>query len=526
MKSFYQHLRSRQEFGEDVDLIRKPIFRSSAIFPVIKNKFYTTNILFLGYWLLKRKIHEVNVLITLRDEKGKILKRSSLLVDSPKSYSIELNSLLENMKQYEEFCGSIEIEIFSTADMVFPYPALVLNYYNDNFNTCVHTVGRVYNDFEDLTENEKFRVPETGFDIYANDDIDPFIAFVNGPLPNPHGTINYIITNNDSHKFQGVLHLDEIRPYQTVFLKFKEHIPELNKLLNNKPGTITLEHNFEGFYPRFLAGNIQYSFPCVSFTHSYYDCSSCLSTSDYWNRSSGQYYDSSVYVPLFIENNFYTHLVIYPNFSPSSFELDVRFHDKYGKEIYRLVPFLNIDSNESKLIKVDFKELIKKHNIDAAQVKTAHIITNFKDKIPARLKFALNVGTHDSKSKLPCNICFNSKMGNPLIENKPGSFHWCPLFNNEHAVISIANFSPLKNYHREANVKLKFYNKKEHMSVEKKILLPPNGEIRLDTLKDNELKSIARDDLIWVTIEADNPNIQGYYFNFNKSGAVAGDHFF
>ena len=50
--------------------------------------------------------------------------------------------------------------------MVFPYPALVLEYFNEKFNTCVHTLGRVYNDFEDINENEEFKVPETGFDIY------------------------------------------------------------------------------------------------------------------------------------------------------------------------------------------------------------------------------------------------------------------------------------------------------------------------------------------------------------------------
>ena len=30
----------------------------------------------------------------------------------------------------------------------------------------------------------------------------------------------------------------------------------------------------------------------------------------------------------------------------------------------------------------------------------------------------------------------------------------------------------------------------------------------------------------WVTIKADNPYIEGYYFNMNKSGSVSGDHFF
>ncbi len=527
MKSFYQHLSSRQEFGESVNVTRKPIFRSSAIFPVIKNSSYTSEILFLGYWLLKRKIHEVSLLVTLRNLEGVILKRNSLIVDLPKSYSIELDSLLENT-QYEEgseFVGSIEVEIFSTRDMVFPYPALVLNYRSNDFNTCVHTVGRVYNDFEDLDENEKFKVPETGFDIHANEDVDSFVAFVNGPLTNSNGHIRYVITNSNSEKFRGDFQLGEIKPYQTVFLKFGDHIPNLGRMLNTKPGTITLEHNFEGFYPRLLAGNMQKSLPSVSFTHTYYDCSSCSTPTDYWNRANEEYHDCSVYIPLFVENNFYTEFVIYPNFSPSSFELHVNLHDKQGKQIHQFPSFLKIDSKDSKLIKINFKELIEKHGIDALQVKTAHIISDFKDKIPARLKFGLNVGTLNSKSKLPCNICFNAKMGNPLIENKPGSFHWCPIFNKERSVISIANSSPRKNYQRPSNITLRFYNKTS-TPIERKITLPANSELRVDTSNDNELKSFIQDGPAWITIEADNPNIQGYYFNFNKSGAVAGDHFF
>ena len=72
--------------------------------------------------------------------------------------------------------------------MVFPYPALVLEYYNEKFNTCVHTLGRIYNDFEDLNENETFRVPETGFDIHETDDLYSFLSFVNGPKKNENVT--------------------------------------------------------------------------------------------------------------------------------------------------------------------------------------------------------------------------------------------------------------------------------------------------------------------------------------------------
>ena len=77
MKSYYQHLKSTKEFGETQNLIKKPILRSSGIFPVVKNEYYTSSVHFLGYWLLKRNISEVALLITLRSSDGNILLRKT-----------------------------------------------------------------------------------------------------------------------------------------------------------------------------------------------------------------------------------------------------------------------------------------------------------------------------------------------------------------------------------------------------------------------------------------------------------------
>ena len=56
-----------ETFNEKIDNVRKPILRSSAVFPVVRNENYTSRINFLGYWLIKRNIPEVHLLITLRD---------------------------------------------------------------------------------------------------------------------------------------------------------------------------------------------------------------------------------------------------------------------------------------------------------------------------------------------------------------------------------------------------------------------------------------------------------------------------
>ncbi len=523
MKSYYDHLASRLEYGEIPKPSRKPVLRSSGIFPVIKNENFNSRVLFMGYWLLKRNIPEVGIIITLRSIGGKILLRKIQIIDSAKSFSVDLDTLLNEIKITDDFLGSLEIEFNTTRDMVFPYPAMVLEYFGNDFSSCVHTIERIYNDFEDLSENEQIKVPESGFDIYCSSDLNSFIAFVNGPLKNNDGIIKYVITNLKSEKLTGFFNLGSINQYETKFIKLTEHISNLEDFLGSSSGSISLSHNFEGFYPRLLVGNIQNSFPSISFTHSYYDCTTCTSESDFWSRINDDFHDSTVYIPLFLTNNRFTDLVIYPNFSPSDFNLQIDFYDKSGKKIHELKDFMIIKSEESKLIKINFNKLVSSLNLDKNLISSAHIITKFSSsKIPSRIKFGLNVGIEHLKSKLPCNICFNSKLGNPNIDSKPGSFHWSPIFV-QNSVITLSNFSPKKNYLKEAKIDLTFFRKDDSETISREIILKPFSEFRLEL--DDELKNFLKEDG-WVTIKSDNPYIQGYYFVFHPSGSVAGDHFF
>ena len=527
MKSYYSHLQSTMEFGEKKLVTKKPVLRSSGVFPVTHNKNYSTKIHFLGYWFLKRQIPEVTLTITLREKSGEILLRKIEIINETKAFTINLKSLLQeiNFNSNSDFIGSIETEFNTTRDMVFPYPALVLEYYNKEFNTCVHTLGRIYNDFEDMTENSTFKVPETGFDIHETDDLHSFLSFVNGPIHNEDGYIEYVITNSKSEKHRGSFHLGKINSFETKFFYFKDHIQDLSKILNNEYGSISLKHNFEGFYPRFLVGNIQETFPSVSFTHSYYDCTSCTHESDFWNRGNNDHYDSSAYIPIFARDNQYTNLIIYPNLSESNFTLKLDIHDQNGNLIYENSDILDIEKINTKLFKINFNKFIENLDISNDNYYAARVITNFKNnKIPTRIKFGLDVGINGLKSKLPCNICFNTNMGNPLLADKPGSFHWAPMFNNRNSILTLGNFSTLKNYQRDANIELNFYRIEDSTHLSKKISLKPCSEQRI-SLNDYALNDFIKTEG-WVTIKADNPYIEGYYFNLNSSGSVSGDHFF
>jgi len=97
-------------------------------------------------------------------------------------------------------------------------------------------------------------------------------------------------------------------------------------------------------------------------------------------------------------------------------------------------------------------------------------------------------------------------------------------FLNGSSVVTIANFSPKRNYSMPAHINIDFFRNSDSNSLSKKISLKPYQEFRL-TMTD-ELRKFLQNDDGWITIKADNPFIQGFYFNFHTSGSVAGDHFF
>jgi hypothetical protein len=530
MRSYYSHLQAVKSTGEEISLSQKPVFRSSAVFPVIHNKHYFTRIMFMGYWLVKRNITEIGLLYTLRNKKGIIISRKYLLIDSAKAFTIEIGEFAEHIQKnndINDFTGSLELEIFSTKDLVFPYPAFVLVYYNEHFSTAVHTAGRIYNDLEDLKVNEEYKVRESGFDIYGEDKFEPFIALTNGPIKNEKPTLQYKVNNMEGVEFEGGFSIPPLDVFETTFIKLKKYI-DLKKMLSGKCGSIKFGHNFEGFFPRFIVGNMDTNANAISITHSYYDCSELNDAKSYWNRIDENFDDSSVAVPLYLENDFYTHLAIYPIFSPSNFTLSFDFYDQHGKLEGTLIKYKPVRSIDNKYDIIDFGKIIAQENLNVTSIKSVNIKCNWEDKtkIPTRIKFGMNVGIHNREIKFPSNICFAPSLGNPKILQKKGTFRWAPFINIGKSEIILTNFAPLKSYDKAANIILKFYREQDDTIVERKICIKANAIETIRSEEDKEIKEFFSNHSGWLTIDSDNAFVNGWYYDFHESGSVAADHVF
>ena len=276
MKSYQSHLKTTINLDKK-DITRKPVFRSSAIFPVCLSKEINVNIYFLGYWLLKRNINEISLLTTIRNQSGSVIYRNSNIIDRIKSYKISLKKIL---KTKNNFFGSIELEFNSIEDLVFPFPALIINYESKKSSSVVHTCGRIFNDLEDQIKNNIELVSEGGFDILPKKNFLPFFSFVNGPTRILNQTLKLKILNFQGETIKKNIILKKIEPYETKFIFFLKD--KEKKFLRGKKGSININHSFTTFFPRFLAGNIEKNFSSTQITHTYYDLKGRKKSSDYW----------------------------------------------------------------------------------------------------------------------------------------------------------------------------------------------------------------------------------------------------
>lgn len=528
MRSYYEHLTTALGSGTTIAVTPKPITRSSAIFPVLNLPGIRSRILLMGYWMLKRNISEILAVVTLRSEQGALVSRLSFSIKEPKTLRIELSDQLENagISPESEFRGSLEVEFFSTTNLVFPYPAVVINYYGDTFSTVVHTAQRVFNDFEDMQRNSQTAVPESGFNIYADEEREPFLALINGPEKKEEGSLKLEFYNSMHEVMKLEIPLAPLNPYETKFV-FPAQECDLKSFLQGKVGAGKAHFKLNWIFPRLLVGNIHHRFPALTVTHTYYDTSQVAADSDYWKESSPEWFPASLMVPCLLSNDHYTNVYFYPIYSPSEFVLEVEFYDEAGGLLGKKEEALRLITPEEDFHPLHLQAIAKELHVPTEKplgVRINALIVTGK-RLPARIKLGLDLGTKTVET--PCNICTNLQPFNPALEAKPRTFRWGPVLTDQASpMLWIMNSSTHIHYTREAEVEIAFYREKDNSTVARKFTLAPHGFRVLYPNEDPELRLFFEGEIGWFTLVSTNPYTTTYYFAENQSGLIGGDHGF
>lgn len=512
MKSYQEHLSSL--------LSSKPTSicnQSSAIFPLFYNPECKTKLLFFNYWKLKRKIDHLLCRLYLRDQEGQLIFKKCFFVDEIRSYEIDLSRLLSI---HYPFLGSIEIEFSSPSNLVFPFPAVVVTYEGKNFLTYVHSSQRIIKDKKGKESKSKNKIIESGFNIYASKEVNPFLTFVNGPCEIKNKEIKLFAYNFLQKKLDKTLHISS-KPYQTHYLSLKDW-KELPDHLQNKPGCLKAELFSSQTFPRLIVGNYDEKRHSMSVTHSYYDLSHSKKEADYWVYDSKNWHAQSLSLPLAIDAQLDSKIYFYPIYSPAHFYIDAEIYDKSGKLLKQIENVIEIEDKPS-FQTLNASELTlglsSKDSLMIKLIARAHL----EGKIPTRIKVGLDLGF--KKGGFPCNICTNFSPANPSLETKPSAFRWAPMLPSKYqGWITCINDCPQKNYQKKAQVECTFYRLKDTLTISQTYTLPPHGHLNLKHTQ--KTKEFFEDEIGWCVLKSDNPYLSTYYFSKHPQKMVGGDHGF
>lgn len=503
MRSYSAHLKTTFHNPDAVH-------RASSIFPIFHSPGVRTRVLFLGYWQLKRKIADLSVTAILRNLEGIKIQSFKIDVSIPKAYEIDLAPFIKS----PQFFGTIEIEILSSENLVFPFPAMTVNYYGPSFSSAVHTTERVYNDLEDAKKNSATHVPESGFNLRYDKEWEPFVTFINGPQTTKAQDVKLKFYNQFNESLETTITLRQLQPYELTLLYLKEYA-DLKSFLKGKTGTCKLDFLLEGVFPRLLVGNLSKSLQAQVVTHTYYDCSAATKESDYWPEYQEDWYQESLMIPL-LGNTHTTSIDLYPIFSPSHFFLNLEIFNASGKLIKTIPHFYEIKAPFEK-----FQTLFLDQYVTDEKPYGARISAEAIDKMPARIKIAFNIGLKNKG--IPCNICTNLQPFVPAFQNKKSSFKWAPFIADQpKPSLFLMNSCPKKVWEESAQVGINFYRKQDGECLKRNAEIPPQGLLHI--LLDDELKLFFGSSPGWVTVISSNPYLTLYYLNENPSGIIGGDH--
>ncbi len=331
---------TRREYHRDAQ--HNTVHRSSLLAPNLPD--CQVDVSFVNHFLLKRGYRDVACRISAFDAGGQCIESSTVAVEEPRVYAIELGQYADDAAQ------NYQLEFFSSSNLFIPFPAAIVNHRNEHFLNSVHSYNRVLNDvFEDDSVNAT-HVREASIDLRMDETTDTFAVFTAGPsrcrdhlevsVRSPHGDFGARVPLDVRRLGNRIVSLKEL---------FGDDIPEGGILSLLQPQQAM-------FYGRMLAGQRNLVDGAFSANHSFYDCSAI---EEYWDDAS-----SSVRVyPLF--DGFDTRIRLYPIFSPCRLLGAVDFFGPSGEQLAS-VDCEPCDSPSSKRLDFSVTDAIQTAGVEQA----------------------------------------------------------------------------------------------------------------------------------------------------------------
>ena len=492
MKTFKDVEKTRQAYHKSKQ--HNSVHRSSLLVPNLQGTEATIS--FLNHFLIKRNYRHIACCVTAIDEQGSKIQSVMTDVNEAKIYSINLRELESNAHNYL-------VEFFASENLFIPFPAVMINHYNDNFFNIVHAYNRILNSpFEDSEINSN-HVSEAGIGVRIDDDYDTFFLLSSGIQP-VQGEI-IISLHCEDQMYQKSLPCELARMSHKMF-----RVGEIFPHFSGKNATLKiLQPKQFMFYGRVLTGQIKKTGEFGA-NHSYYDCSEFP---EYWDNaepSTGLYPFFKGLDPI---------LRFDPIISPGTYRISIGFHDAKGQILKKgQVASIKTPGNASANILIH--HVLSQWSIEADDVSSFSVeVSPLSGTTPTRVNHQLIYG----KGQLEASINVSLDNPNVFLPKSKTSFKWgqIPVQEDIDCYLGIVNLSRAGTF----PCKISFYGE-EGLHAQETFEIAPFGSETYYFDHDNDQATKVRRNS-WFVVESSSPNIQAFIVTCHKNTHhCSGEHSF
>ena len=483
--------------------------RASCLFPVYLSDKQDTHLIFLNYWTIKNYIAPENLLfnIRVRKESGELIYKDPYCpVNSHNQISIK--SLLQQKggKIEQEFAGTVELEVISTSNLRYAFPAVTVVYQSNELFSAVHSAGRIKN----TDENQDSRYTrETNWNCKFDRNVTPFFHYFVGPATPKNKTIEVAILNFEGQAVKKInVDISHLSPFGCETF-FADSLFDVSGLDNSYFMSVQVEHN--SIYPRLIVGNFFKIERFYEVTHSY----PLLEELDYCPVRPDDTYQSTICA--FSTKGLDLILRSFPTFNRPQM-----LWDTYVKSYEQTRLYID-ESNDPKSVK-RFFEGRGSYSLNEDNEFVAFCLKG--KNTPARMTISYQYSVSGIRSPYSTDISDGAKAC--IFPPKITLWGHGLISNEFDTLIFLRNKSHTPNITKPSRGKLRVFSNFNEMIFD--------IEIDSETLKVIKLRDLVgmpdvknKEDvqfLSWV-LNMDQPTCDTFWVSFNgRTGSIFGDHGF
>jgi len=241
--------------------------RASAVFPAIVGKIKDTHIVFLNYWTLKNEIRHENLTINLRiyDKFGKRCGIATFQnIGLHNQFSIKSILAKTGKIEDDDFQGMVEIEVISSENLKFSFPAVIAIFSSGDRFSAVHSAGRIKN--SDEIQSVSY-TEETNWTCKFSKNTTPFFHIFNGPNGSNQSEIVVKLRDDQGNIVQSkTLPVEHREPFASK-IYFADDLFNFDNITFGMFLSVLVQHNT--VFPRLVVGNYHKNIDYYEVTHSF-----------------------------------------------------------------------------------------------------------------------------------------------------------------------------------------------------------------------------------------------------------------